>query len=163
MKAVAAICTPLDLDRAADHLDHRAWTVYRKHLLEGLLAMYREVAAKRPVPTPPEELVGVDSVRTWDSLTVCPRWGFGSPEEYYATQSVSSVLRYLHVPSLLVVSRQDSIADVEASIGNANPLLEVRRVGNGGHVGFPAGLDLGEDAPRGLERQVLRWLERRLR
>ena len=166
VKAVAAICSPLDLDRAAHHLDHRTWTPYRRHLLRGLLTMYSEIAAKRPVPTPPEELLGIDSVREWDALTVCPRWGFGSPEEYYLTQSVAPVLRYLHVPSLLVVSRQDpmlSMTDVEASIDGANPLLEVRRVGAGGHVGFPAGLDLGEDAPRGLERQVLRWMERRLR
>lgn len=166
VRAVAAVCSPLDLDRAAVHLDGHAWPLYRRHVLEGLLAMYREVATKRPVPTPPEELQGVDSIRTWDALTVCPRWGFGSPEEYYATQSAARVLRYLHVPSLLVVSRQDPmvpIADIEASIGDANPLLEVRRVGAGGHVGFPAALDLGEDAPRGLERQVLRWMERRLR
>ena len=56
-----------------------------------------------------------------------------------------------------------SVADIEASLGEANPLLEVRRLGSGGHVGFPPWLDLGEDAPGGLERQVLRWLERRLR
>lgn len=166
VKAVAAVCSPLDLDRAAAHLDHHALSFYRRHVLDGLLRMYTEVSTKRPVPTPPEELAGIDSMREWDQLTVCPRWGFGSAEEYYATQSVAHVLRYLHLPSLLVVSRQDPmipIDDVEASIGNANPLLEVRRVGAGGHVGFPGRLDLGEDAPRGLERQVLRWMERRLR
>ena len=166
VRAVAAICSPLDLDRAATHLDQHAWPVYRRHVLQSLLTMYTGIAAKRPVPTPPEELVGVQTLREWDSLTVCPRWNFGSPEEYYATQSAARVLRYLHVPSLLVVSRHDpmlSIADIESSIGDANPLLEVRRVSDGGHVGFPRALDLGEDAPRGLERQVLRWMERRLR
>ena len=166
VRAVAAVCAPLDLDRAARHLDERAWPVYRQHVLRGLLRMYTDIATKRPVPTPPEELVGIDSIRTWDALTVCPRWGFGSPEEYYTTQSVAHVLRFLHVPSLLVVSRHDpmlSTDDVEASIAHANPLLEVRRVGAGGHVAFPGDLDLGEDAPRGLERQVLRWMERRLR
>jgi predicted alpha/beta-fold hydrolase len=79
---------------------------------------------------------------------------------------VAPRLRQLHVPSLLAVSRHDpivSIGDIEASLGEANPLLEVRRLGTGGHVGFPPWLDLGEDAPGGLERQVLRWLERRLR
>ncbi len=166
VRAVAAICSPLDLDRAAHYLDHRAWPVYRQHVLRGLLAMYRRIAEKRPVPTPPEELEGIQTLREWDSLTVCPRWDFGSPEEYYATQSVGPLLRYLHVPSLLVASRQDpmlAIGDIEVSLNGANPLLEVRRVSAGGHVGFPRDLDLGEDAPRGLERQVLRWMERRLR
>ena len=56
-----------------------------------------------------------------------------------------------------------AIGDIEASLSEANPLLEVRRLSAGGHVGFPPRLDLGEDAPGGMERQVLRWLERKLR
>lgn len=166
VRAVAAVCAPLDLDRAARHLDEHTWPVYRRHLLRGLLEMYREIAAVRTVPTPPRVLEAVETIREWDRLTVCPRFGFESPEHYYATQSVAPRLRHLHVPALLVVSRQDpmlALEDIEASLGEANPLLEVRRVGAGGHVGFPTGIDLGEDAPRGLERQVLRWMERRLR
>ena len=166
LRAVVTVCAPLDLDRSARNIDERAWPVYRRHLVSGLLEMYRSVAAVREVPTPLDRLEAVDTIREWDRLTVCPRFGFESPEHYYATQSVAPRLRHLHVPALLVVSRQDpmlSIDDLEASLGAANPLLEVRRVSGGGHVSFPAGLDLGEDAPRGLERQVLRWTERRLR
>jgi uncharacterized protein len=166
VRAVAAVCAPLDLDRAAHHVDEHAWPLYRRHLLGGLSEMYRAVAARGAVPTAPAALEHVQSIREWDRLTVCPRFGFDSPEHYYATQSVAPRLRHLHVPALLVVSRQDSmlaIDDVEAALDTANPLLEVRRVSTGGHVSFPAGLDLGEDAPRGLERQVLRWMERRLR
>lgn len=166
VRAVAAVCAPLDLDRAARYIDEFAWPVYRRHVVRGLLEMYQVIAAAREVPTPPEQLARIETIREWDRLTVCPRFGFATPEEYYRTQSVAPHLRHLHVPALLVVSRQDpmlAIEDLEASLGNANPLLEVRRVSAGGHVSFPAGLDLGEDAPRGLERQVLRWMERRLR
>lgn len=166
VRAIAAICSPLDLDRGARHLDERTARVYRRHLLNGLREHYAAVDARGNAPVPLSELEHVDSIREWDRLTICPRWGFSSAEEYYSTQSVSGVLRQLHVPSLLAVSRHDpmvSISDIEASVGGANPLLEVRRLGSGGHVGFPPGLDLGEDAPGGLERQVLRWLERRLR
>ena len=166
VRAVAAVCAPLDLDRGARHIDERTWPIYRRYLLSGLLQLYRSVAAVRDVPTDPVELESVESIREWDRLTVCPRFGFDSPEHYYATQSVAPHLRHLHVPALLVVSRQDpmlAIDDIEASLGEANPLLAVRRVSTGGHVSFPGGLDLGEDAPRGLERQVLRWMERRLR
>jgi hypothetical protein len=34
------------------------------------------------------------------------------------------------------------------------------RWAKGGHVAFPARLDLGEAAPRGLESQVVSWLRR---
>jgi predicted alpha/beta-fold hydrolase len=166
VRAVAAICAPLDLDRGARHLDEHAGRLYRRHLLNGLRDQYAAVVARGFAPTPLSDLSHVDSIREWDRLTICPRFGFASAEDYYATQSVAARLRQLHVPSLLAVSRQDpmiSLADIEASLGDANPLLEVRRINSGGHVGFPPGLDLGEDAPGGLERQVLRWLERKLR
>lgn len=166
VRAVAAICSPLDLDRGARHLDEHAGRFYRRHILDGLRRHYAAVDARGRAPVPLRELEHVDSLREWDRLTICPRWGFSSAEEYYATQSVAPRLRQLHVPSLLAVSRHDpmvTLADVEASVTDANPLLEVRRLGTGGHVGFPPGLDLGEDAPGGLERQVLRWLERKLR
>lgn len=165
VRSVIAVCSPLDLDRGARHLDTVAPSPYRRHVLGALRQLYAEVAARSTVPTAPERLAHVDSIREWDALTVCPRYGFADPETYYSTQSVSPRLRHLHVPALLVVSRNDpmlSVADVEASLGEANALLDVRRAG-GGHVGFSPRLDLGEDAPLGLERQVLRWAERKLR
>lgn len=166
VRAVAAICSPLDLDRGARFLDEHAGKVYRRHMLKGLREHYATVAARGNAPVPLSELSHVDSIREWDRLTVCPRFGFGSAEEYYATQSVAPRLRLLHLPALLAVSRHDpvvAIADIETSVADANPLLEVRRLGAGGHVAFPPGLDLGEDAPGGIERQILRWMERRLR
>lgn len=166
VRAVAAISTPLDLDRGARFLDEQALRFYRRHLLHGLREHYSAVAARGYAPVPSAELEHVDSIREWDRLTICPRFGFSSAEEYYATQSVAPRLRQLHVPALLAVSRHDpmvAIADIEASVSEANPLLEVRRLSSGGHVGFPPHLDLGEDAPGGIERQVLRWLERKLR
>ena len=166
VRAVAAICAPLDLDRGARYLDEHAGRIYRRHLLNGLREHYAAVVARGLAPTSLDDLSHVDTIREWDRLTICPRFGFASAEDYYATQSVASRLRQLHVPSLLAVSRHDpmvSLNDIEASIGDANPLLEVRRINSGGHVGFPPGLDLGEDAPGGIERQVLRWLERKLR
>lgn len=166
VRAVAAICAPLDLDRGARFLDEHANRLYLRHLLNGLREHYAAVDARGRAPVALAGLEHVSSIREWDRLTICPRFGFASAEEYYSTQSVAPRLRQLHVPSLLAVSRHDpmvALADIEASLDQANPLLEVRRLGTGGHVGFPPHLDLGEDAPGGMERQVLRWLERKLR
>ena len=166
VRAVTAVCSPLDLQRAARTLDEKVWPPYRRHILRSLRMMYRKIAALGPVPTDPDALDEIDTIRQWDAHTVCPRFGFSSPDEYYRTQSVAPRLRHLHVPALLVVSRNDpmlAIDDIDTSLTEANPLLEVRRVSAGGHVGFPPRVDLGEDAPLGLERQILRWAERRLR
>jgi len=166
VRAVAAISAPLDLDRGARFLDEQSNHLYRRHLLNGLRELYATVEARGNAPGPLAGLEHVDTIREWDRLTVCPRFGFASAEEYYATQSVAPRLRQLHVPALLAVARHDpmvALSDIEASLGEANALLEVRRLSAGGHVGFPPNLDLGEDAPGGMERQVLRWLERKLR
>jgi hypothetical protein len=47
---------------------------------------------------------------------------------------------------------------VRPALGAELPLLDVRWLERGGHVGFPGALDLGQAAPLGLAPQVLRWL-----
>src|SRR5262245_30035119 len=52
VRAVAAICAPLDLELGARHIDAPAAFIYRRHVLSGLNAVYAAVARNRPVPTP---------------------------------------------------------------------------------------------------------------
>jgi hypothetical protein len=49
---------------------------------------------------------------------------------------------------------------VRPALSLDHPLLDVRWVDEGGHVGFPASFDLGLGGDTGLEPQVLRWLRR---
>jgi len=44
------------------------------------------------------------------------------------------------------------------AINRASRALSVARVGTGGHMVFPQGLDLGQPNRRGLEPQVTQWL-----
>jgi hypothetical protein len=47
---------------------------------------------------------------------------------------------------------------VRPALAGASALLDVRWHTRGGHVGFPANIDLGERAPLGLPSQVRSWL-----
>ena len=166
VRAVAAVCTPLDLLTAQRYIDSpRAW-FYRRHVLDGLKAIYRAVAERgRPVPTPLAEVLAVRTIHEWDRVAIAPRYGFASPEEYYAAFALAPHLTRFAVPVLLVAAEHDPIIPAETirpfvDGAEAAGRFQVRWVARGGHVAFPAELELGFGRERGLEAQLFHWFER---
>jgi hypothetical protein len=163
VRAAAAVCAPVDLDRCCAAIDQPGMWLYRRYLLAGLSRIYARVAERRPVPTPVSVARRIRTLRAWDDAVVAPRHGFASAEDYYAKASVGPRLGDLKVPSLLVVAAHDPMVPwhtLRPWVEGASARLAVRKVDDGGHVGFPARLDLGERAPLGLEHQVESWLTR---
>jgi len=164
VRAVAAICSPLDLDRSAAAIDRPARWVYRHHVLMSLKRMVAPLVERRGLPIAISDLMRIKALRQWDERVIAPRHGFDSAEDYYAKASVAPRLRLLERPALLVESEADPMVTpnaVRPSLENPPALLDVHWTARGGHVGFPKTLDLGERAPLGLERQVLAWLLRK--
>lgn len=163
LRAVAAVCAPVDLERARAALDRPGCWVYRQYVLGRLKRCYAAVARRHPVPTPLDVIGRIRSVREWDARTVVPHFGFASPADYYTRASVAARLARLRVPALLVNTEHDPMVPASAvrpALPDAAPGLEVHWVRAGGHVGFPLDADLGQAAGRGLEQQALTWLER---
>lgn len=163
LAAVAAVCTPLDLDVCCTSIDRPGALVYRRYLLQRLVEIYDAVAARRPVPVPPAEARRIRRQREFDHRIVAARHGFDGVDDYYRRASVGPRLAEAMVPTLLVVARQDPmvpVASLEPHLARASEAVEVRRV-DGGHLGFASDLDLGEPGPPGLESQVIAWLARR--
>jgi hypothetical protein len=156
VRAVAAVCSPLDLERSVAAFDQPRCWIYRRYVLAGLVRMSERLT----MPTPIEELRRVRTVREWDRRTVVPRFGFADPGDYYRRAGVAGRLGELRRPALLVNAVDDPLVP-EAAVRCALPgpeLLRVEWVERGGHLGFPARLDLGQDGPPGLHGQVLGWL-----
>jgi hypothetical protein len=163
VRAVAAVCAPLDLELAARHIDSPGASLYRHHVLTGLKEMYAAVAHRRTVPTPLSRVRAVRFIREWDELTVVPRFGFGSAESYYSRMSAGPELHRLAVPALLLQYRDDPMVPpwtYSVHLREMPPFLEARSLPRGGHVGYPALTHLGEQGPAGVESQVLTWLLR---
>lgn len=161
VRAVAAVCAPLDLARAARTIDSASRWPYRRYVLRNLVEIYTAVAATRPVPVPPEVAARFTHLRQYDEQVVAPRWGFAGADDYYARAAVAPELKRLGVPALMVAAENDPMVPAEAvrpAAEAAGGKLEVRWVGNGGHVGFPGDLDLGIEAPLGIEGQTIGWL-----
>jgi predicted alpha/beta-fold hydrolase len=163
VKSVVAVCPPLDLGRTSRAIDRRRSWPYRHYILTGLRKIYDEVAKHRSVPTPSERVRRARTMREWDRLTVVPRHGFESVEDYYSRACVGSRLAELSLPSLAVIADRDPMVPaftLEHRIQRANSKLDIVRTDRGGHVGFPPDLDLGFRALPGLMPQVLDWCAR---
>jgi predicted alpha/beta-fold hydrolase len=161
LRAVAAICPPLDLHQATVAFDQPSRKAYRLHIFRGLNKAYAATAARGRVHVPPSVVARAGSCRARDALTVVPRFGFRDVEDYYERESVASRLRNLDIPSLAVLGRHDPLVPPETvlpAIDGASRALTIKWVEPGGHVYFPKGLDLGQSSLLGLEDQVLDWL-----
>ena len=163
VRAVAAVCAPLDLGLSADHIDSPRSYVYRRHVLDGLKEIYAAAAQRGKVPTPLARVQRVKLMREWDELTVVPRFGFGTVDYYYGEMSAGPRLASLRVPSLLVQSTVDPMVPpwvYEPHLTKPLPQLEVHRIPAGGHVAFPRVRWTEHGARAQLEDHVIAWLRR---
>lgn len=152
LRGVAALCAPLDLQAAQEHLDQPQQFVYRHYALRGLKQIYAAVALKHDVPTPNAEVQRCRTFREWDRLAIAPRYGYDTPEDYYRDMSAANVIADLSVDTVLVLARNDPIIPprlVLPFLANA-PFgkLHVNVMLRGGHLQFPRGQSLGFEAPR---------------
>jgi uncharacterized protein len=162
--AVAAICPPLDLKRGVVAIDAPERYVYRRHVLASLKEVYASVARRRVMHLPLSDVRRIQSIREWDERVIVPRFGYRGADHYYEEAGVCSRLAELRVPSLLIAARHDPMvleSTVAPSLESAIPMLDVRWIERGGHVGFPANVNIGEATPGALEHQVVAWMLRR--
>jgi uncharacterized protein len=163
LRAVAAICAPLELEPAQRAIDRPGRWPYRSYLLRRLKKAAVAIARRRPLPAPLATVMAARTLWQWDASTVVPRFGFADVEDYYRQASVGPLLPRLTLPALLVACPEDPMvpyAAVAPAARRAGDALEVRWIDHGGHPGFPRALDLGVDAPPGIAAQVLGWLLR---
>jgi len=161
VRAAAAVCSPVELNAAIHDFDRPSTWLYRRYILSGLFGLMDTLEDHPHLQVDPEELRRVRTIRAFDGLTVVRRFGFRDADDYYDRASVSRRLGDLRVPSILVAAEGDPMVtarSIRAGLAMVPHDLRVEWVERGGHVGFPPALDLGQDAPLGVESQVLGWL-----
>lgn len=168
LRRVAAICSPLDLERSARDFDRARLSLYRGHVMGALRKMYPHPSVSLELPRLPgpyrltrQQVRAIDKIEQWDRLVVAPRFGFASPKDYYRSQSVAQKLDQLRVESLYVGARFDPMVQAEP-VRSALEHAPIESVWDdaAGHLGFRDDFQLGLAAPSGLEPQVLAWLSR---
>ncbi|MFT3922749.1 MAG: alpha/beta fold hydrolase [Myxococcales bacterium] len=157
VRAVGALCSPVDLEQGCLDIDAPARAVYRDHLLGGLKIMYTRAHARGRLHTPLEQVLAARTMRAWDQLAVVPRFGFESVEAYWQATQMAPHLRRLTLPTRLVVAKSDPMVLATTSARHLTGLpahVHVQQVA-GGHLGFPPASS--------AETKLMAWLLRTAR
>ena len=163
-----SICSPISMLHSQRVLDRPAMKPYRMSILTSLKRKYRRLAENgeregQPMLLHPDRVKGIKTFYQWDQNVVCPRFGYGSVEEYYADVSVGPHLARLETPGLMVFTACDPlipIRSLELYLQDISPTTELHILKRGGHLGFGPELNLGYGDETGIEHQVSAWITR---
>lgn len=153
---VCAVSTPIDLGACARRIDERDNVLYQRRFVARMRE--RLIATGRYTR---EQFKNARSIYTIDDLLTAPSFGFGTAENYYATQSSKAFLGGIRVPTVLIQAKDDTFIPFEIFDHPAlrsNPYLTLIATEFGGHLGF-----LQRTGRRfWLDETVTEWIDARL-
>jgi predicted alpha/beta-fold hydrolase len=161
ISAIAAVCPPLDLEAAMNAGDEPRKVIYKRAMIVGLNQRYAAVEARGRTVTPLHVVARAKNCSDWNEAAIVPRFGFRDVKEYYDRTGVIAELHRLPVPCLVVAAAHDPIvpaALTRSSLAHAGPNVSIGWSVLGGHLSFPAALDLGTGGKLGLYNQIYHWL-----
>lgn len=141
LKAATAISVPFDLHKAAQRIDHGFSRFYQWYLVkcarDRLVQKFKQITA----PFDTSILTHVDGIRDLDGKYTVPVHGLPSVDEYYTLASSRRYLHSIHVPTLLVQSKDDPFMTEEVIPDQTelSPSITLEVTETGGHVGFISG------------------------
>jgi predicted alpha/beta-fold hydrolase len=133
---IAAMSTPIDLAACTRRIHERDNTVYERRFVKRMRK--RVLATGRYTA---DDIRGLDSIYLIDDKITAPSFGFGTADNYYATQSAANVLADIRVPALLLQAEDDTFIPFgiySHKAFTANKHLRLLTPRHGGHLGFMA-------------------------
>ena len=159
---VMATSTPIDLAACVRQLDRPSNLIYARRFVTRLK---ERVRAKERITPGIFDLSGLDLVRNiydFDHRFTAQAFGFGTADNYYATQSSNQFLDRIRVPTLVVQAKDDPLipfAVYDHPAFSTNPNLRLLAVEHGGHLGF-----ISKTKPRfWLDQVLVNWILSRAR
>jgi predicted alpha/beta-fold hydrolase len=157
LAGVCAVSTPIDLAASVRRIAERDNRLYERRFLDRMRE--RLISTGRYTR---DQLNRPQSIYEIDDQITAPSFGFGTADNYYATQSAIRFLDRIRIPGLLIQAEDDSFIPF-TSFSNpalkANANLRLIATKYGGHLGF-----LSKSAPRfWVDQTVTGWLLSQLR
>lgn len=157
LDAVIAVSTPIDLAASVRKMSRPENRIYESRFLSRLKERIRRRAQTMPGLYDVSVLKSCNSVYEFDDKVTAPFFGFGSADNYYATQSSYQFLHRIQIPTLLIQAKDDPLIpfDIfERPAIRENHNISLVAVEHGGHLGF-----LSARPPRfWLDRVAIGWL-----
>lgn len=150
--SVCAVSAPLDLAACARRVAQPENRVYDRRFVRHMQRRLRVTGRYCA-----REIAGLKTVMAIDDRITAPSFGFGNAENYYRTQSATRYLDGLHVPLLLIYSKDDTMVPYDtfdAPEVRNNPWITRLATEHGGHMGF-----LGRQPHRfWLDTAIMEWI-----
>ncbi|MCU1262536.1 MAG: alpha/beta hydrolase fold [Bryobacterales bacterium] len=152
LAGVCSVSTPIDLAACARRIgepDNRLYeNRFLKRMRERLFATGRYTR---------EQLAAPKSLYAIDDKITAPSFGFGTADNYYATQSANRFLDNIRIPALMIQAQDDTFIPFSSYNHPAfarNKCLRLIAPEHGGHVGF-----LARRPPRfWADETIIEWL-----
>ncbi len=155
-RAVAAVCSAVNLAASADALHEPANRVYEYYFLLQLFRRFRRKVRLFPGSFDPSRLRGVRTLRDFDDRVTAYYCDFAGAEDYYARAAAANVVNLIARPALVIQAANDPFIRLlpetrQTFLSNRN--ITYVETGDGGHCAFVGERD-GDPSYDG------RWAER---
>jgi len=157
LAGAAAISTPIDLAACSRRLTCRENFIYSYRFVDRLKKRIRLKERIAPGSFPLDRLRQVNTVYQFDDAFTAPAFGFGTADNYYASQSCNQFLGRIRVPTLVIQAQDDPLIPFSVYQHPAfqeNPYLTLVAPEHGGHLGF---LSRRREARFWLDKVLLDW------
>lgn len=155
---IAAVSVPIDLAACVRLLDKPSNRLYAWRFVDRLKKRILLKEQLTPGLFDLKDLPRIRTVYEFDDRFTARSFGFGTADNYYATQSSQQFLERIRVPALLVQAKDDPMIPFEVYDHPAfsrNPWLRLIAVDHGGHLGF-----ISKRRPRfWLDGVLLEWFD----
>jgi predicted alpha/beta-fold hydrolase len=159
---IAAVSTPIDLAACVRSLGKPQNVLYARRFVRRLKERIRRKAELTPGSFDLTQLDRVRTVYEFDDLFTARSFGFGTADNYYATQSSNQFIERIRVPCLIVHAKDDPLIPFEVYDHAAlkkNSWVRLLAIEHGGHLGF-----LSKNKPRfWLDGVLIEWIQATIR
>ena len=163
VKAVAAICSPLDL-AAGGHAIGRGFNrqIYTRMFLRTMIPKALRKWEQHPGLFDRDALLAARDLYAFDNVFTAPVHGFRNTEDYWHRASSKPLLSHIRVPALVVNALNDPFVPASSlpRAGEVGPCVTLWQPRHGGHVGFAQGPWPGH--VRAMPEAVSAWLTAQL-
>jgi len=141
LRAMAAVCPPLDLAACADALEGPGGRFYTWYFMDNLREAYGRQQRRHPHLYEAGRERETRTVRAFDERITAPYGGYRNAEDYYERSSAGPWLASVERPALILAAEDDPMVPARSVTRFALPasgLVEREVLPTGGHVGFVA-------------------------
>jgi uncharacterized protein len=154
---VIATSTPIDLAAGVRQLDRPSNIIYARRFVRRLKERVRSKERLTPGLFDLRGLNHLHHIYEFDDRFTAHAFGFGSADNYYATQSANQFLDRIRVPTLVIQAKDDPFipfAMFDHPAFSRNPHLRLLATEHGGHLGF-----ISKTRPRfWLDQVLVHWV-----